>query len=75
MRSYKDTSGFETPDKIYVVTSHDTYDSWDVSYHKTKKGAYKWIMATKYQEWLAYRYLSDYHNSYDYYVSEKHLGD
>lgn len=45
--------------KIYIVVSvdHGGYDSWDVSYHKTRKGALLFIMRSNYQNWLDYRYV------------------
>lgn len=63
-------------DKIYVVTSHDEWDSWDIGYFKTKKGAYKWIMQLKYEQWMLHRYINEYsYGVMDYYVDEKELND
>lgn len=45
--------------KVYVVTSvdHGGYDSWDVSYHLTKRGAMKFIINSHYANWSTYRYV------------------
>lgn len=64
--------------KLYVVTAVDPggYDSWDVSYHLTRKGALKYIMDRKYESWEYLRYIKP--NSYDddhYYITEKELYD
>lgn len=46
--------------KIYIVVSVDPcgYDSWDVSYHKTRKGALRFIMKSKYDYWDRFRYIT-----------------
>lgn len=45
--------------KIFIVVSVDPcgYDSWDVSYHKTRKGALKFIMNCNYNNWMKCRYV------------------
>lgn len=45
--------------KIYIVVSVDYggYDSWDVSYHKTRRGALKFIMNSNYDNWMNCRYV------------------
>lgn len=62
--------------KLFIVTSVDYggYDSYDVSYHLTRKGALKYIMQRKYGTWEACRYIKP--NSYDdeyMYISEREL--
>lgn len=47
----------ELPIFIVVQLSHDGYDSWDVSYHLTKKGAWRAIIEMNYQNWLNCRYV------------------
>lgn len=47
--------------KVYIVTYVGDYDSYDVSYHKTRKGAFKYIMHRQYENWTLCRYV----NSYD----------
>ena len=44
--------------KVYIVKSVDPggYDSYDVSYHLTRKGALKFIMSRKYTAWNDLRY-------------------
>lgn len=64
------------PAKLYVVTSfdHSGYDTWDVSYHLTRKGALKFIMDSQYRNWELCRYVKP--NSYDelmMYIREKEL--
>lgn len=45
--------------KLYIVTMIDPcgYDSWDVSYHLTKKGAYRAIIDRNYLNWEQCRYI------------------
>lgn len=57
---------------VYIVSYVETYDVYEVSYHKTKKGAYKWIMSTMYEEWNKYRWLHPDYTPY-YVVDEKEL--
>lgn len=62
--------------KLYIVTAVDYggYDSWDVSYHLTKKGALKYIIDYTYNTWLLCRYIKP--GSYDepnLYISEREL--
>lgn len=57
MQTYSYLPEGYTGECVYVVMSTESYDSWDVSYHKTKKGAYKWIMNAMYQRWEYYRYI------------------
>ena len=62
--------------KLYVVNtvSCDGYDSWESSYHLTRKGALKYIMASQYRNWEQCRYVQP--NSYDelrMYITEKEL--
>jgi hypothetical protein len=51
--------------KLYIVTMVDPcgYDSWDVSYHLTKKGAYRAIIDRNYLNWEECRYINA--GSYD----------
>lgn len=62
--------------KIYIVTSVDYggYDSYDISYHLSRKGALKYIMNCKYADWLTYRYIvpGGYEDSC-LYISERDL--
>lgn len=65
-------------DKMYVVTSvdHGGYDSWDVSYHKTRKGALRYIINSNYRQWELCRYIAS--GSYDelyMYITERELDD
>lgn len=62
--------------KLFIVTllSDDGYDSWDISYHRTRKGALKYIINRNYQNWLDCRYVNP--ESYDnlhMYIREKEL--
>jgi len=64
------------PAKLYVVTSidHSGYDTWDMSYHLTRKGALKYIMDCQYKNWELFRYVRP--NSYDelrMYIEEREL--
>ena len=45
--------------KLYVVNtvSCDGYDSWESSYHLTRKGALKMIMQRQYDNWELCRYV------------------
>lgn len=45
--------------KVFIVVqvSDDGYDSWDVSYHLTKKGAWRYIINRNYDNWLTCRYV------------------
>lgn len=62
--------------KIYIVVSvdHGGYDSWDVSYHRTRKGALKFIMNSKYADWNRFRYIQQggYEDNYMY-ITEREL--
>jgi hypothetical protein len=63
--------------KLYVVNtvSCDGYDSWESSYHLTRKGALKMIMQRQYANWEECRYIS-LGNSYDelrMYITEKEM--
>lgn len=63
--------------KLYVVNtvSCDGYDSWESSYHLTRKGALKMIMQRQYANWEECRYIPP-GNSYDelrMYITEKEL--
>lgn len=49
--------------KLYVVWEHQEYDTHEVSYHKTKKGAYKYIMKRHYDNWELCGYVQP--GSYD----------
>lgn len=46
--------------KVYIVTFVEDYDSYEVSYHITRKGALKEIMRRKYENWTLCRYVSGY---------------
>lgn len=59
-------------DKVYVVMYVEDYDSYEVSYHKTKKGAYREIMRRQYVNWKLCRYVSEYDVLY-FTVYEKEL--
>ena len=68
----------EVVKKLYVVTSvdHGGYDSLDVSYHLSRKGALKFIMNSNYYNWMVCRYISP--GSYDeltMYITERELYD
>lgn len=44
--------------KLYIVNScYDGYDSYEVSYHLSRRGALKYIMDRKYNEWEMCRYI------------------
>ena len=63
-------------DKVYIVTSVGDWDSWDIGYYKTRKGALKAIMTIKYDQWMLCRYIPE--GGYDdhrYYVKEQTLHD
>lgn len=50
--------------KLYIVnSSYDGYDSYEVGYHLTRKGALRHIMARKYHELEMCRYVQP--GSYD----------
>lgn len=64
--------------KLYVVVIIDPcgYDSWDCSYHLTKKGAHKYIINRNYDNWIRYGYITP--GSYDelsMYIREQELYD
>ena len=64
------------PAKLYIVNtvSCDGYDSWESSYHLTRKGALKYIMACQYKNWELCRYVQP--DSYDelrMYITEREL--
>ena len=64
------------PAKLYIVNtvSCDGYDSWESSYHLTRKGALKYIMDSQYNNWEECRYVQP--GSYDelrMYITEKEL--
>ena len=64
------------PAKLYIVNtvSWDGYDSWESSYHLTRKGALKYIMDSQYNNWELCRYVQP--GSYDelrMYITEKDL--
>lgn len=46
--------------KVYIVTFVEDYDSYEVSYHLTRKGALKEIMRRQYENWTLCRYVSWY---------------
>lgn len=46
--------------KLFVVLScWDGYDSNEVSYHLTRKGALRFIIASNYQTWQDMRYIHE----------------
>lgn len=49
--------------KLYIVCYNCDYDTYEVSYHKSKKGAYKYIMKRQYDNWMLCRYVAP--GSYD----------
>lgn len=62
--------------KLFIVRmlSDDGYDVWDVSFHRTRKGALKYIIDRNYQNWLTCRYINP--ESYDnlcMYIREEEL--
>jgi hypothetical protein len=62
--------------KPYIVNtvSCDGYDSWETSYHLTRKGALKMIMQRQYANWELCRYVQP--DSYDelrMYITEKEM--
>lgn len=63
--------------KLFIVNStYDGYDSYEISYHKTRKGALRYIMARKYYDWELCRYIVP--NSYDdlrMWITERELND
>jgi hypothetical protein len=61
-------------DKIYVVKESDEWDSWPISNHRTKKGAWKAIIETQYEDWMLARYIPDGHQRY-LYIDEQALLD
>lgn len=62
--------------KFYIVVFVDTYDEYEVSYHKTKKGAHKEIMRRKREAWEQFRYITpgSYEDCY-FKIKEKELND
>lgn len=63
-------------DKVYVLTSYDYYDSWDIAYFKTAKAAYRRMIEIMYNEWMQFRYISpDRYGFCDYRVKEYDLND
>ena len=58
--------------KVYIVVFVEDYDSFEVSYHKTKKGAYREIMRRQYENWTLCRYVNEYDMLY-FTVYEKDL--
>lgn len=48
--------------KLYIVSLSyvEDYESFEVSYHLTKKGAYRWIIRQQYENWLRCRYVYGY---------------
>ena len=46
--------------KVYIVTHVGDYNSYDVSYHKTRKGALKYIIERQYENCQLCRYVSEY---------------
>ena len=64
--------------KVFIVSYVDSggYDSWEVSYHRTRKGALKYIMKRHYDNWVACRYIAeDSYNSLYFYVSDHDLNE
>lgn len=63
--------------KLYIVnSSYDGYDAYEVAYHLTRKGALKYIMTRKYNEWELCRYIQP--GSYDdghFWITEGVLGE
>lgn len=58
--------------KVYIVVYAEDYDSHEVSYHKTKKGAYRYIIQRQYENWSLCRYVYEYDRLY-FTVYEKDL--
>lgn len=44
--------------KIYIVNWVEDYDSFEVSYHLTRKGALREIMRRQYENWQICRYVN-----------------
>lgn len=60
----------------YVVVAVENYDSWDISYHKSLKGAVRACIAYKYADWEVCRVPGyDIDMTCDYYVNEVPLHD
>ncbi|ANA49208.1 hypothetical protein PMW_83 [Pseudomonas phage phiPMW] len=60
----------------YVVVAAENYDSWDISHHKSLKGALQACIAYKYADWETCRvpgYNMDI--TCDYYINEVPLYD
>lgn len=58
--------------KVYIIVLVEDYDSYEVSYHKTKKGAYREIIRRQYENWSICRYVSEYEMLY-YTIHEREL--
>lgn len=64
--------------KLFVVSSIscDGYDSYEVSYHLTRKGALKYIMQRHYENWDRLRYVVPMsYDELDFYIQEKELNE
>lgn len=61
-------------DKLYVVSYVEDYDTYECSYHRTRKGALKYIMQRQYEHWELCRYVSGY-NELFFSIREKELSE
>lgn len=61
-------------DKLYVVSYVEPYDVYECSYHKTRKGALKYIMKRNYEHWELCRYVSGYDELF-FSIREKELSE
>lgn len=60
--------------KVYIVNWIEDYESFEVSYHLTRKGALREIMRRQYEHWALCRYVSGYDEHF-YSVSERDLNE
>ncbi len=61
-------------DKLYVVSYVEDYDGYECSYHKTRKGALKYIMQRQYEHWDLCRYVGGYDELF-FSIREKELSE
>lgn len=56
---------------VYIVTSCDSYDSWDISYHMSLKAALRACISYRYHDWEVCRVPGyDLDMCHNYYVRE-----
>jgi hypothetical protein len=80
MRISKHHNESYTGPKLYIVMCIDPcgYDSYEVGYHLTKKGAYRAIMGHMYHDWEQHRYIPQdgspyFYTTESYYIREAAL--